>query len=350
MKYFDKEKLKVFTSEICVACGLTKEAGDAVGEVLVETDMTGVHSHGLYALSAYVEKLEANGIDLKAKPEIAAEGPAWAIIDGKNAMPQYVGCFGLEMGIKKAREAGVAYIGMKNSGHYGAPGYYARMAAEAGMVAIACSNCPKNSTVPGTRGETFGNNPFSFAAPRKGHHPIITDMSSSTVAGTKIKRWVDAGNKTIPEGWVVDEKGLPSTDASLYPKLFMSYFSGHKGYCLAMFVEIISAILSGGALINETNVWRVPEALASTSHALILIDTKILGEDFFAEQMDRTADDLLNAPKAEGTERIFMPGDMEWDHFDEMCEKGLDLPEDIEADLAALGEKFGLNLYDCCIN
>jgi len=347
MKKYDAEKLLKYCSDVCMSYGLSKEAGDAVADVLVRTDMLGIFTHGVFSLKRYMEKFAAGGLNVNGVPEVVAEGPAWAIVDGHDAIGMYPAKFGLDVAVRKAKESGIAYVGVKNSSHSGAPGILAAEGAEQGMLTISVSNCPKNSTIPGTKGETFGNNPISFAAPCKGRkHPIFMDISCSTVAGTKIRRKQEAGEKEIPAGWAVDEDGLPCTDAS--KKLFMTFFAGHKGYCLALLVEILSAVLSGGALINESTLWLIPENVPLTSQAFIVIDPKVmLGEGVFEERMAATADEIVNSPKAEGTTRIFLPGDMEWERYDKAVADGIEMPDDVSKVLEELAELTGLDLAAC---
>lgn len=347
MKKYNVEKLLKFCSDVGVHYGLTREAADATADVLVRTDMLGIFTHGVFSLRRYMEKFAVGGLNVNGLPEVVAEGPAWAIVDGHEAIGMYAAKYGLEVAIKKAKESGVAYVGVKNSSHSGAPGILAVEGAEQGMFTISMSNCPKNSTLPGTKGETFGNNPIAFAAPCKGRRPIFMDISCSTVAGTKIRRMWEQGYDEIPAGWAVDENGIPCTDAKHYPNLFMTFFAGHKGYCLALLVEILSAVLTGGALIDESTLWLIPENVPSTSQSFIVIDTNVLGKELFEERMLKTAELIENSPKAEGTERIFLPGDMEWERYEKAVNEGLDMPDDVSKILEELAEITGIDISFC---
>jgi ureidoglycolate dehydrogenase (NAD+) len=218
------------------------------------------------------------------------------------------------------------------------------------MIAIVMSNTPKNMTAPGTCGNTCGNNPLAYSAPCAGRHPIFMDIGMSAVNGTKIKRAVDSGAKTLPAGWVVDENGRPTTDAAHVP-YFMAPMAGHKGFCLSMLVDILSAVLSGGGLMYETKLWRTEDAVPNTSHAIILLNpAEIIGLNNFENRMKQTADDYLASQKAVGTDRIYLPGDKEWEHYDRAVSSGLELPDDIADQMLELAEVTGVSFEDCVLS
>ncbi|MGL4649934.1 MAG: Ldh family oxidoreductase, partial [Caldilineaceae bacterium] len=117
--------------------GLGAEDARLVAEVLVTTDMWGIHTHGTRHLRNYLRKMRAGGIDTQAVPEVVSEGEVWAIIDGHAAIGMVPSCMAMELAIRKARTYGLAYVGVHNSGHFGAAGYYANMAIPHDMIGVA---------------------------------------------------------------------------------------------------------------------------------------------------------------------------------------------------------------------
>ena len=193
-------------------CNLSEEHARLAADVLVTTDTFGVYTHGTKSLKGYVRRILAGGLKADAMPEVIAEGPAWAIVDGHSAIGMVTSVLAMNTAIRKAKGAGVAYVGVRNSCHFGAAGYYATLAAKAGMIGMAMANDTPSMAVPGSRAGVLGTNPFAYAVPAGDEEPIFLDIASSAVAGGKI-RIAQAQGRKVPDTWLVDAEGVP-TDRS----------------------------------------------------------------------------------------------------------------------------------------
>lgn len=342
----DVKKYEAFCRNACVKAGLKEAAAEATAHFLVRTDMFGIRTHGTLNVLPYLRKVQAGGIEKDAEPELVAEGPAWAVIDGHNGMGYYNAAKAIELGVQKAKATGLSYIVVRNSSHYGASGAYAVEGAEQGFITLTATNVGKTMTVPGGRGRIIGNAPFSYAVPAGKKHPIVfLDVATSNAAGMKVNRARVAGQK-VPEGWIVDENGLPTTDPNtnwaLYP------LGGHKGYGIAFFIEVLSSIIGNGNIL-DTPMWdKDPATVCPYSHCFFFIDTKaIMDLDLFSDRMDRAVEEIANSPKAAGCDHIYMPGEMEWDRYKKAEEDGLELPDDIERNARELAAWLDLDLEAC---
>jgi len=326
----------------------TAQAGP-VARILAKSDRMGVFTHGTKLLRGYMKRMRAGGLRPKAKPTITREGPAWAVVDGGSAMGQVASITAMEIAMAKARSAGVGLVSVKNSCHFGAAGVYALMAAEQGMIGLAMSNDSPSMTAPGARSHMMGTNPFAVAIPGGEEKPVLLDIAMSTVAGSKVYAAVSQG-KPIPNNWIVDQDGLPTTDAKCYPhSASMVPMSGHKGYGLAIMVEVLSGLLSGGAIRWEICSWIFDKHDQPTNHchAFLAIDVgQIVPMEWFRPRITGMIRDLRNSPKAKGSDRIFLPGEMEWEKFDVANKEGLELPKDVMDNLVGLAQDVGLNLKD----
>ena len=346
MQRVNIEKYIGFCEKACLHYGFSKEISRKTAELLVRTDRFGIFTHGTFGLKLYLDKVPAGGMSTAA-PVIEKEGPSWAIVDGKNGMPIYNTWFGLDTAMKKASETGISYVGIKNSGHMGACGVYSVEAAEKGYIALVMSVSSNCKHIPGAKGKNIGNSPFSYAIPAGDHRPVFMDIAMSTVAGTKITRARMAG-EPIPEGWIYDFDGKPTTDYNS-PYAFAP-MAGHKGYCLSFMVECLCAVLSGGGILSEQVLWKDPEAVPNFSHCCIVIDVKkMMDMDLFAARMAQAISEISSAPKAEGTERIYLPGEIEWERYDKTEVEGLTLPDDILERMTQLSERIEIPLADCFI-
>ena len=339
--------LEAFSTEAFRRAGLSEADAQASAEVLVTTDTWGVFTHGTKSLRGYIRRLQAGGIRREGRPRIQSEGPAWAMIDGDAALGMVVSRFAMDVAMAKAKRCGIGYAGVRNSCHFGAAGFYATLAAREGMVGITMSNDIPSVTVPGARGAVLGSNPFAFAVPTGGGDPILLDMATSAVAGGKVFAAAALG-KQIPNDWLVDAEGMPTTDPSGFPQVgALLPMAGHKGYGLALLIETLSAILTGAATTSQVLSWSFASADQPTDHGAAFLAMDVgammpLGQ--FHERVARVVREIREAPKAKGCERIYLPGDMEWEKRARALAEGIELPEDVVANLRLLAQDLKLEL------
>jgi LDH2 family malate/lactate/ureidoglycolate dehydrogenase len=252
----------------------------------------------------------------------------------------------MDLAISKAASSGIGYVGVRDSNHFGAAGYYANMAAMRSMIGLAMSNGNPNMTVPGARGSVVGNNPFACAVPFTAGRSVFMDIATSTVASSKVWSAKFLG-KQISDTWIVDEDGIPTTDLSKYPSACsLQPMGGHIGYCLAVMIEILSAVLTGAKIIDEVESWLLNlHDRTKIGHCFIAINVNAIMPGLqFDERMERLVRGIREAPKAKGAERILLPGEGEWEKRESALKYGMILPEDVLASLFALAEDEGLDL------
>ena len=334
--------------ELCVyalkGAGLDDNDAGVVAQALVTTDTWGTFSHGTNHLRNYLKKIRAGGINPKAKPEVILEGHSWAVIDGHFAMGMVTGCRAMELAIAKGKADGIGYVAVRNGSHFGAAGYYASMALGHDMIGMAMSNTDANMVAPGGRTSVIGNNPFAYAAPAGSEHPILLDIAMSATASTKIFAAKAKGN-TVPERWITDAEGLPTTDAGDWPNVgSMLPMAGHKGYGLALMVEVLAGVLSGAGVTRGVKPWLgLLSEGSDTGHAFIAIDVgRFMPVGEFKKRMDEMIRSIRESPKAKGSERIWLPGEMEWERRDRALRDGLQLPDHVLTNLIGLAEDVGL--------
>lgn len=342
------EDLKAFCAAALEKEGMKPEYAKLTAEVLSETDGYGTHSHGTKNLHNYIKKARAGGLDIKAEPEVIKEGPAFAVIDAKNAMGMVPGVLGMRLACKKAKEAGIGIVTVKDSCHFGAAGYYANMAAAEGMLGLSVSNVDPNMNAPGARAKALGNNPLAYAAPAQTFPSVFLDIALSNVASLKVFQ-ARADGREIPSTWIVDKDGLPTTDPSHYPEEgAMQPVGAHKGYGLAILVDLLTGVLNGGetSMGGKIGSWVVnldkPNVVC---HTFIAIDaSQFLTGETMAERTETMANQLRGLPRAKGCERIYTPGEIEWDRYQNASKEGLELPADLQASLVGLSEDVGIPL------
>ncbi len=335
--------------ELCVAAmlkaGLKKKHAEITARVLVSTDLWGVFTHGTKQLRGLLKNIRDGRLDPKAEPEVVRDVPAAALVDGHFAMPMVSSTRAMNLAIEKARELGTAFVGVTHSGHFGAAGYYANMAAENDMIGLSMCNVEPFMTVPGAKGRVLGTNPIAYAIPAGEEPTVFLDIATSAVAVSKVFA-ARARGEEVPPTWFVDADGNPSTDPSKIDDGAMLPMAGHKGYGIAVLIEVLSAVLTGSAVMSEVKSWvlDLPEP-SNQGHAFMVINPSVfMPVEEFKTRVDAMIREIKSAPKALGATRIYLPGEMEWERREKFLKNGIELPSDVVANLKLMAEEWGVEL------
>lgn len=294
--------------------GLGVPAQDAakVARILVLADLFGLTTHGLSRIESYGDRLSVDGI--AAWPQIAVEkvAPALVKVDGGNGVGPLVGMCALEAAMEAARECGVGVALARASNHFGPISPYALIAAEAGFASIIGSNATTTIAPWGGSDARLGNSPIGFGVPHPGGDPFLLDMAMSVVARAKIRNAFKRG-EAIPETWATDSLGRPTSDPAVALDGFLLPIGGHKGYGLALMVDLFAGLLSDAAYLTHVKSWSdAPEQPQNLGHFFILIDTRRLGSSEWLEARMRDFAEILRAsPPADPAQQVIVPGEIE---------------------------------------
>jgi ureidoglycolate dehydrogenase (NAD+) len=325
--------------------GLSDVDAQTTATALVTTDSMGVFTHGTKLLGGYLNRLKGGGYRATGVPRIEREGPGWAVIDGDSALGQVGSVFAVQTAIRKAKTVGIAYVGLRNTGHIGAAGYYATLAAQQGCISQITGNDMPSVAAPGSRGPVLGSNPFAYGVPVPGGDPILLDIATAAVAGGKVYAAYQRG-EPIPATWLIDRQGHPTTDGSLYPHhAALAPMAGHKGYGISLLIEVLSGVLPGGAVTWQVGSWIFDEPSKPSLHnaAFLVIDVAtIAAPDQFQSKIQALIDEIHGVPTADGIEKVLLPGEREWKLRREAQELGILLPEDVIAKLNAVATELSI--------
>jgi len=322
--------------------GLGLEARDAAdcARILVLGELMGLSTHGVGRIESYGERIDLGGI--KARPAIRVErvAPAMARVDGDNGVGPLVGMRALQAAIALARETGVGAVFARASNHFGPVAPYSLIAAEAGFASIIGSNATTTIAPTGGREARLGNSPVGFCVPNPGGRPVILDMALSMVARAKIRNAAKRG-ESIPPTWATDREGNPTTDPKAALDGFLLPIGGHKGYGLALIVDLFAGLLSGAAYLTHVSSWSDnPEAPQDLGHFFFVIDASRLGPaDWLAARMRDFAAILHDTPPADPAAPVLLPGEIELDRLDLHRRDGLALDPALLARLEALAAR-----------
>jgi hydroxycarboxylate dehydrogenase B len=294
--------------------GTTEEEARLVADHLVEANLMGHDSHGVIRVQPYIGLLRDGRTTTGKGVRITKDAGALITVDGQEGLGQVVCKQAMDLAIERARAHGVAVLGLCNTTHMGRIGAWAEQAAAAGMVSLHFCN----TTGFGIQVAPFGGtdrrlsvNPIALGVPRKGREPIIHDMSTGTIAAGKIRVARNKGSR-LPEGSLIDNRGLPTTDPEAFfadPPGAITTAAAHKGYGLAMFVEILAGSLTAGGSSHPDN----PTADRAINNLLsILIDPgRMAGVAAMAADIDRLVAWVKESPPASPGGEVLLPGEIE---------------------------------------
>jgi LDH2 family malate/lactate/ureidoglycolate dehydrogenase len=336
-------------SAILAAWGMAEEHVAITTRIMLAADLRGIDSHGLAMLPLYEEHLRNGKITMRPQIRVVRESPVTALIDGGGGLGHVPSDLAMRTAIDKAKRAGLAAVGVRNSAHYGAAGIYALMAAQEGLIGLSTTAVWKPSVVPTFAAEPmFGTNPIAFAAPAGRYPPFVLDMATSTVAIGKLKIATFAG-KPLPLGWVVDAEGKPVTDPhealrirSMTPLGGTPEMSSHKGYGLGAMVEILSTTLTGAAFAPLRQARDPDAARHDVGQFFMAIDPKAFrDEGEFEADLDEMIDALHAARRADPYQPVLVAGEPEERAVAERAAVGIPVPDTLRAIVAGIARRAG---------
>ena len=317
------EPFQTFISRLYQSVDIPEADADTVAHMQVETDERGVYSHGTRALPGYVRSIIKGEINPKPAPRVLTEAPATALIDTDNSLGHVAGEYAMKMAIEKAGATGFAAVAVRNSNHYGVAACFAMMALPAKMIGFSTTKTGGAGVVPhgGTSG-LLGNHPIAYAIPTRVEPPIVLDMACGWIAWGHVGTYA-IEEKQLPFGWVLDADGKPTQDSSLARRMLT--FGGYKGHGLAIVMSILGGVLTGGPAACNRKPETPPE-LARRGHFFYAVKVDNFSSiDEFTAAVDEEVHTIRTAERADGVDRIYLPGEIEWLRQQEAQRDGIPL-------------------------
>lgn len=300
-------------------------------ETLIRAEREGAKGHGLARFAAMTDRLRTGLTNPHPTFARVQEAPGSAVLDADDALGQVAAATGMAIAMEKASACGIGYVAVRNSSHYGRAGDAALIAAERGYVGLSGSNAsPRLVAEPGAR-RLLGNNPLAFACPGP-THPVLIDVSPGITTTGSIRRALLEG-RSIPASWALDEGGEPTTDPERAMAGAMLGVGGHKGWVLALMVDLLAGVLSGGAIADEVGATQNLRRPQHVSHMFIAMDIQAFVP---MEEFVGRVGELRGKVEASGGQSTHFPGDRRnaMDHDDDL-DLSTPLVEAIDAALAA---------------
>ena len=337
------DQLRRFCSEV-LSKSIPYEEAEVVADNLVEADLLGFYSHGVSKVTDYLKRMEDGLIEKETKVTVNNQTKTTATFDANNGWGQVVSVQAMNSAIDMALEYGTGFTGVKNSNHFGITSYYTQLAAKRGCIGFATTNASGLMVPFGSKEPSLGTNPISFAIPvGEGKNPVVLDMSTGNTARGKITLAKKMGKK-IPEDWAITKDGKQTTDAT---EALAGYLlpMGPKGSGLAIVVDILSGVLTGALFgSNVPRMYEDPEP-QRLGHFFGAINIEaFMPLELFYQRMEERVSQTVNSAPMDGFNRVYMPGELEAEKKQDQLENGINLPDEIIAELEKTGQRFNVDI------
>lgn len=350
------EKIYNLMQDVFTKLGIPKNDAKICSDVLIASDLSGIRSHGIGRLKIYYDRIKRGTQKPITDIDVVKDFNAIAVLDGNNGMGQVVSYKAMQMAINKAKKFGIGSVSVRNSNHFGIAGFYPKMAIEQNMIGMAFTNArPSVSPLFGVQ-PLFGTNPIAFGAPSDENFPFLYDAATTIVQRGKIEV-LSRANKKTPEGWVMDKfgKSYIDTDKILNDILKdeASLISlggreeksgGHKGYGLAMMVEILSSALQQGSFLHQlSGIDGNKSVKLNSGHFFMAINIEAFTDiSKFKKSIGEIIRRLKNSKKEPGKEKIFVAGEKEYLNEQKIKKTGIPINENLQNNIDIMTKELGI--------
>jgi LDH2 family malate/lactate/ureidoglycolate dehydrogenase len=337
------DELERFVREVLAAAGAPADAAELTSIALVAANLRGVDSHGVRLLPVYVEQLRSGDMNARAKGRIVSENQACLVFDAENGIGQVAAAQCCDHAVRLSRAFGLGFVVARNSNHFGAAAYWGARMADQGQVGIVLCNASRLVAPWQGREPRMGTNPICIAVPG----PWLLDMSTTAVAANRIWAAVASKADSIPQGWALNAAGAPTTNPSeAMAGLLMplgGQAAGHKGSGLGAAVEILCAVLGGGAMAGEVGSMHKRGRPVGVSQCFLAIDIeRFMPLTEFKARLERFVADLKSAAPAEGFDEVLAAGEPEQRKEQERRRAGIPIPVEVWNSLLYLSSQLGV--------
>jgi LDH2 family malate/lactate/ureidoglycolate dehydrogenase len=330
---------------ILQAWGMPAPQAAETAEILAYADLSGIDSHGLSMLPPYDVWRREGRLNMAALPRIVKESPVSALVDGDDGLGHVPAAFAMRTAIAKAKSVGIGVVVVRATAHFGACGYYARMATDEGLIGMVATTA-SGVRVPPTGGAEarLGTDPWCFAAPAAPGRPFLLDMATTTVAYGRVRNKANEGLPT-PAGWILDRDARPTTDPTAVSERggFLTSLGGspenssHKGYGLAMMVDILAGGLAG--MTYPSDPAHAKGERIDLGHFVLAMDPNLFRDGAaFAESVAAFADQMRATPPLDPARPVLVPGDPERATAARRRAEGIPVGAGLKAQIRAIAE------------
>ncbi|MDO6589954.1 Ldh family oxidoreductase [Loktanella sp. D2R18] len=332
-----------FVANALEAQGVLPEDAVSVAELMVEADIYGYRTHGVFRLRQYLERLTGGGCNPTPTVCVVQETVATGLIDGDNGLGHLAMSAARDLAIKKANDVGIGWVGVRGGNHAGPLALYVRPQAEAGLLGMAAAVGSANHVPPyGGSDLLIGTNPIAFSAPAEGPDPFVFDMATTVAAMGKIKTLIQQG-EPMPEGWMVGKDGQPLTDPTRKSEGFLLPIGGPKGFGLSVAIGMLAGVLNGAAFGSDVvDFTSDTTSKTNTGQFVMALNPAAFGlGDDFGKEAARIFAEMRASEPLPGHDPVRLPGDGKTAAAAKVHSTGVTLKPALRRDLDLLAKEYG---------
>ncbi len=308
------EDLRGLVCAIYEAVPLPVAHAQLIADLLVDTELRGVVSHGVMQVERYVRSFQ----DGRANPDptirVLHEGPATAALNGDGGLGMIVATRAMRMAIARAKEQGVGVVTTVYHDHLGSSGKYVRMALREDLIGISLSGrsaAPSYDHANSIRASIQGSPPLAFGMPAGPGRPnFLLDYASHFVA---------------------DDEDVRRNPAVFVKAIGMSHVA-----------NILSGTLGGQMLPEfDRRTTRFQGADQSGFHMALDV-SRFTSPDAFKADMDDLMDETAKMQPLPGLSDAGLPGQRAWGKEAGYRENGIPVSAKAVTSLEGLAREFAL--------
>lgn len=331
--------LTAWSAGLLEAANFPRVTARLTADSLVAANLRAVDSHGVQLLPYYVEQVERGDMDPLAEGRIALENGSCLIYDGANGVGQHIANACCEHAVRLAHKHGVSVVVARESNHFGAAACWAQKISAAGLIGIVTCNASPIVAPWQAKQPRLGTNPICMSVPG----PWLLDMATTTVANNRIFKALTNGEETIPAGWAMDSEGIPTTNTEAAVRGLPMPLGGYKGSGLAMLVEMLCGVLSGGAMSVEVGGIRIEGKPTRISQSFLAIDVaRFMPLEEFQRRVEWLVHTVKSAAPAKTYQEVLVAGEPEWRAEAERRKNGIRLGDGTWECLLQLAARLGV--------
>ena len=346
MPIIQASSLFPFAQAIFEATGLPPEQASAVADHLVDANLVGHDSHGVMRIPTYVEELIKGRVKAFGNHEVVRETAASQVVNARQALGVPMANYAMDWSVARAREKTFGAVAVHQAGHIGRLGAYPPIAAKKDCIGVVMLNGGAPFAAPfGGTAQRLPPNPISISAPSAEGAPLMLDMTTSMVAGGKVRLY-HAVQKPVPADWLIGEDGEPVTDTNLFYEekaamLPLGGSVGHKGYGLAIMIDAIAGGLSWAGCSAD------PPTRGGSGFFTLAIDiASFIDVAEFKKEISRLSKWIKSSPKVPNVEQIYLPGEIEEARRKEREINGIEIDEVTWGEILATAEELNVTAIE----
>lgn len=336
------ETLQSFATDFLLALGATGEEADIIVDGLMTASQWWHpgQGQGLEKLFRYHRRVKSGGIIPNAQMTWVKEGPAYALLDAAKGFGYVAAYRAMMRAVEKARESGVAMVGVRRSNHFGIAGYHALQAAKAGFIGWSFTNARAEMAPWGAVTPVLGTNPWGIAIPRRDTHAIVLDMAL-TMSGKGMMRWYMQEGRPMPDNWALTPDGRTTTDPAAAMDGPMLPIGEYKGYGLSLVTDVLAGVMTGA--LFGMSVFQ-DDLNYDVGHMMLAISPDVyIGQADFEERLEQLIAEVKGVQPINPDRPVVLPGEIEFRRMEERARDGIPVSRETVEGLRKLAADVGVS-------